>query len=153
MQTDPTPQAQAQPQRIGVPRETFPLEKRVATVPDVVEKLIKLGFTVSVESGAGDAANFSDEAYRAAGAEVLPDAAALWAASDIVFKVRPPSEGEVGLMREGGTLIDFIWPAQNPQLMEQLAARKATVLAIDCLPRTLSRAQKMDALTSTAGVS
>ncbi|MDT0139693.1 Re/Si-specific NAD(P)(+) transhydrogenase subunit alpha [Acidovorax sp. PRC11] len=140
-------------QCIGIPRETFPLEKRVATVPDVVEKLIKLGFKVSIESGAGEAANFSDDAYRAAGAEVLPDAAALWAASDIVFKVRPPSEAEVGLMREGGTLIDFIWPAQNPELMQQLAAKKTTVLAIDCLPRTLSRAQKMDALTSTAGVS
>ncbi|QNN58694.1 Re/Si-specific NAD(P)(+) transhydrogenase subunit alpha [Diaphorobacter ruginosibacter] len=141
------------PQRIGVPREVFPLEKRVATVPDVVEKLIKLGFTVAVEAGAGEAANFSDDAYRAAGAEIIEGAAALWAASDIVFKVRPPSAEEVGLMREGGTLIDFIWPAQNPELMQQLAARKATVLAIDCLPRTLSRAQKMDALTSTAGVS
>ncbi len=72
---------------------------------------------------------------------------------DIVFKVRPPSSEEVALMREGTTLIDFIWPAQNPDLMQQLALKKATVLAIDCLPRTLSRAQKMDALTSTAGVS
>ena len=149
MQTSPDPQ----PQRIGVPRETFPGEKRVATVPDAVEKLIKLGFTVAVESGAGDAANFSDDAYRAAGAQIVGDAAALWAASDIVFKVRPPSSDEVALMREGTTLIDFIWPAQNPELMQQLSARKATVLAIDCLPRTLSRAQKMDALTSTAGVS
>ena len=140
-------------QRIGIPRETFPGEKRVATVPDVVEKLIKLGFTVAVEAGAGEAANFSDDAYRAAGAEVVDGAAALWAGSDIVFKVRPPSPEEVGLMREGGTLIDFIWPAQNPELMQQLAAKNATVLAIDCLPRTLSRAQKMDALTSMAGVS
>jgi len=151
--TQPSTAQRGEAQRIGVPRETFPLEKRVATVPDVVEKLIKLGFLVAVESGAGEAANFSDDAYRAAGAEILPDAAALWATSDIVLKVRPPSEGEVGLMREGGTLIDFIWPAQNSELMQQLAARKATVLAIDCLPRTLSRAQKMDALTSTAGVS
>ena len=125
----------------------------MATVPDVVEKLIKLGFAVTVESGAGDAANFSDDAYRAAGAQIAGDAAALWAASDIVFKVRPPSSEEVALMREGTTLIDFIWPAQNPDLMQQLALKKATVLAIDCLPRTLSRAQKMDALTSTAGVS
>ena len=149
MQTNPTPPAQ----RIGVPRETFHGEKRVATVPDVVEKLVKLGFSVAVESGAGDAAHCSDEAYRAAGAEVLPDAAALWAASDIVLKVRPPSSDEVALMRDGGTLIGFVWPAQNPELMQQLAVRNATVLAIDCLPRTLSRAQKMDALTSTAGVS
>lgn len=140
-------------QRIGVPRETFPGEKRVATVPEVVEKLVKLGFAVSVEAGAGAAANFSDDTYRAAGADIAPDAAALWSSSDIVFKVRPPSEAEVGLLREGGTLIGFVWPAQNPALMEQLAARRTTVLAIDCLPRTLSRAQKMDALTSMAGVS
>ena len=77
-------------QRIGVPREIFPGEKRVATVPDVVGRLIKLGFTVSVESGAGDAANFSDDAYRAAGAEISGSAAKLWASSDIVFKVRAP---------------------------------------------------------------
>ena len=139
-------------QRIGVPREIFPGEKRVATVPEVVEKLIKLGFTVAVEAGAGEAANFSDDTYRAAGAEVIEGAAALWAASDIVFKVRPPTSDEVALMREGGTLIGFVWPAQNPELMQQLTAKKATVLAIDCLPRMLSRAQKMDALTSMAGV-
>jgi len=138
---------------IGVPREVFPGEKRVATVPEVVEKLIKLGFRVAVETGAGDAANFADDAYRAAGAEVVPTAAMLWAKSDIVFKVRPPSPEEVGLMRKDGVLVDFIWPAQNPELMQLLAAKKATVLAIDCLPRQLSRAQKMDALTSMAGVS
>ena len=137
---------------IGVPKETAAGEKRVATVPEVVEKLIKLGFSVAVQSGAGEAAHFSDEAYRAAGAEVLDGAAALWAKADIVFKVRPPSTEEVSLLREGATLISFIMPAQNPELMQQLAARKATVLAIDALPRTLSRAQKMDALTSMAGV-
>jgi H+-translocating NAD(P) transhydrogenase subunit alpha len=140
------------PLMIGVPREVFPGEKRVATVPEVVEKLIKLGFSVAVESGAGEAANFSDETYRAAGAQIVDGAAKLWAASDIVFKVRGPNADEVGLMREGGTLISFIWPAQNPELMKQMAAKKATVLAIDSLPRTLSRAQKMDALTSMAGV-
>ncbi len=149
MSTTPPPSVQ----RIGIPQETFPGEKRVATVPDVVAKLLKLGFAVSVQSGAGEAAHFSDDAYRAAGAEIVEGAAALWAASDIVLKVRPPSPEEVGLMREGGILIGFVWPAQHPELMQQLAARKATVLAIDCLPRTLSRAQKMDALTSTAGVS
>lgn len=139
--------------RIGIPREVFPGEKRVATVPEVVAKLIKLGFSVAVETGAGDAANFADDTYRAAGAQVLPDAAALWAASDIVFKVRPPTSAEVALMREGGMLIGFVWPAQNPELMQQLAAKRATVLAIDALPRQLSRAQKMDALTSMAGIS
>lgn len=139
-------------QRIGIPREVFPGEKRVATVPEVVGKLIKLGFSVAVEAGAGDAANMSDDAYRDAGATVVPDAAQLWATSDIVFKVRGPTVDEVALMREGGTLISFIWPAQNPELMQQLAAKQATVLAIDALPRMLSRAQKMDALTSMASV-
>ena len=138
--------------RIGIPAETAAGEKRVATVPDVVEKLIKLGFKVAVESGAGDGSNCSDDTYRAAGAEIIVGAPKLWSASDIVFKVAIPTSAEVGLMRQGGTLIGFIWPAQNPELMKQLAAKKATVLAIDCLPRQLSRAQKMDALTSQAGV-
>ncbi len=138
---------------IGIPREIYPGEKRVATVPEVVEKLGKLGFKVQIESGAGDAANCSDDTYRAAGAEVVGDAATLWSTSDIVFKVRSPTSDEVGLLREGGTLISFIWPAQNPELMQQLSAKKATVLAIDSLPRQLSRAQKMDALTSMAGIS
>jgi NAD(P) transhydrogenase subunit alpha len=138
---------------IGVPRETAAGEKRVATVPEVVEKLIKLGFQVAVQSGAGDAANFADDTYRAAGATVVSAAADIWGRSDIVFKVRPPTLDEVAMLREGGTLVGFVWPAQNPDLMQALAARKATVLAIDCLPRQLSRAQKMDALTSMAGIS
>jgi NAD(P) transhydrogenase subunit alpha len=136
-------------QLIGVPRETAPGEKRVATVPEVVEKLVKLGFRVAVQSGAGEAANFSDDMYRAAGAEVVSDP---WQA-DIVFKVRAPSAAEIGRLREGQVLVGFIWPAQNPELMKSLAARRLTVLAIDSLPRTLSRAQKMDALTSMAGIS
>ena len=141
------------PQRIGVPREIFPGEKRVATVPDVVGKLTKLGFAVVIEKGAGELADLSDAAYVEAGASIAPDAAALWSGSDIVFKVRPPTADEVALMRAGQTLIGFVWPAQHPELMQQLAAQKVTVLAIDALPRTLSRAQKMDALTSMAGVS
>jgi len=141
------------PQRIGVPREIFPGEKRVATVPDVVTKLIKLGFSVVVEQGAGDLADLSDQAYTEAGASIAPSAAALWSGSDIVFKVRAPTAEEVALMHEGQTLIGFLWPAQNPDLMQQLAAKKVTALSIDALPRTLSRAQKMDALTSMAGVS
>ncbi len=147
-----SPESAKLAQRIGVPCEVFPGEKRVATVPEVVTKLIKLGFAVAVQSGAGDAANVGDADYEAAGASIVPDAATLWATSDIVFKVRPPTAEEVGLLRPGGTLISFIWPAQNPELMQQLTAKNATVLAIDALPRTLSRAQKMDALTSQAGV-
>ena len=141
------------PQRIGVPREIFPGEKRVATVPEAVVKLIKLGFDVVVESGAGALANLSDDHYREAGASIAPTAAELWNGSDIVFKVRAPTPDEVALMHAGQTLIGFIWPAQNPDLMQQLAAKQVTVLSIDALPRTLSRAQKMDALTSMAGVS
>ncbi len=136
---------------IGIPRETFAGEKRVATVPDVVQKLIKLGFAVTMESGAGDAANFADDVYRAAGANIVSDATTLWAQSDIVFKVRAPSSAEVGLMKPGTTLVSFIWPAQNPELMKQLAAKQATVLAMDSVPR-LSRAQKMDALSSMANI-
>ena len=116
-------------QSIGIPKEIFMGEKRVATVPDVVQKLIKLGFLVAVEAGAGAAASIGDDAYRAAGATIVDDAATLWSASDIVFKVRAPSRDEVGLMRQGGTLASFIWPAQNPELLKELAARGATVLA------------------------
>ena len=137
--------------KIGIPRETFAGEKRVATVPDVVQKLIKLGFAVAVESGAGDAANFANDTYRAAGAEIVADAATLWAQSDIVFKVRAPSSAEIELMKPDTTLVSFIWPAQNPELMQQLAAKGATVLAMDSVPR-LSRAQKMDALSSMANI-
>lgn len=147
------PQGIARNSLIGVPKETAPGEKRVAAVPDVVAKLVRLGFMVAVERGAGDAANFADETYRAAGAEVVPEAAQLWSRADIVFKVRPPTPAEAGLLREGTTLVGFIWPAQNPELMQQLATRRATVLAIDSLPRQLSRAQKMDALTSMASIS
>jgi NAD(P) transhydrogenase subunit alpha len=137
---------------IGVPKEIFANEKRVASVPDVVEKLIKLGFSVLVQKGAGALANFDDASYEAAGAKIAATAKKLWDGSDIVFKVRAPSLEEVALIKEGTTLISFIWPAQNPDLMQALAARKITVLALDSLPRLLSRAQKMDALTSMAGV-
>jgi H+-translocating NAD(P) transhydrogenase subunit alpha len=138
---------------IAVPRESYAGEKRVAAVPEVVEKLLKLGFAVTVESGAGAAANFSDESYQAAGARIAGNAAELMDSADIVFKVRGPTADEIALMKPGTTLVSFIWPAQNPQLMQQLATRKLTVLAIDSLPRQLSRAQKMDALTSMASIS
>jgi len=139
------------PSVIGIPAEVAAGEKRVATVPEVVEKLIKLGFAVAVESGAGAAANCDDDVYRAAGAEVVVGAAALWSKSDIVFKVRAPSVEEIGMMREGTTLVSFIWPAQNPELMQRLSEKKATVLAMDSVPR-ISRAQKLDALSSMANI-
>src|SRR5690606_18005394 len=135
---------------IGVPRETFPGETRVATVPEVVQKLIKQGYAIAVESGAGNLSNISDDEYRAAGAEIV-SAADVWAKSDSIFKLRGPNEQEVGLLKDGGTLVSYIWPAQNPELMEKLAAKKATVLAMDSVPR-ISRAQKMDALSSQANI-
>jgi NAD(P) transhydrogenase subunit alpha len=142
--------------RIGVPKEVHAGEKRVATVPEVAEKLIKLGFSVTVESGAGEGANFSDEAYRSVGCPIT-DRASVWSESDIILKVRGPeihpehSIDEIASLREGGNLISFIWPAQNPDLMEKLAAKKATVIAMDSVPR-ISRAQKLDALSSMANI-
>ena len=136
---------------IGVPKEVYPGEKRVATVPEVVDKLIKQGFRVAVEAGAGEGAQVADDAYRAAGADVVADRSALWHSADIVFKVRAPDDEELALMRDGAMLVSFIWPAQNPQLMQKLAAKKATVLAMDSVPR-ISRAQKLDALSSMANI-
>jgi len=141
------------PLTIGVPRETFAGEKRVAAVPEVVEKLAKLGFGVRIESGAGADANFGDEAYVAAGAVIAANAAELYKGSDMVFKVRAPTPDEIGQIKPGTTLISFVWPAQNPELMQALARAGLTVLAMDALPRQLSRAQKMDALTSMASIS
>jgi NAD(P) transhydrogenase subunit alpha len=138
-------------QLIGVPREPAAGERRVATTPDVVERLVGLGFRVAVESGAGDNANFPDAAYRAAGAEVIEGAAALLGAADIVFKVRAPELPEIGAMRPGTMLVCFVYPAQNPELLSALAARGITTLAMDCVPR-ISRAQKLDALSSMANI-
>jgi NAD(P) transhydrogenase subunit alpha len=138
-------------QVIGVPREVFPGERRVATVPEVVPKLAKLGFGVIVQSGAGEAASIGDDDYRAAGATIVPDAQSVWSGADIVFKVRAPNADEVRMIRGGQVLVSFIWPAQNPDLLQSLAARKATVLAMDSVPR-ISRAQKLDALSSMANI-
>jgi len=142
---------------IGVPKEVSAGEKRVAVSPGVAAQLIKLGFTVAVESGAGDAADFSDEAYREVGAEIVADARSLWGLADIVLKVRAPQPhprlgvDETELMREGACLISFLWPAQNPELLRRLAAKQVTVLAMDSVPR-ISRAQKFDALSSMANI-
>jgi NAD(P) transhydrogenase subunit alpha len=143
--------------RIGVPQEIHAGERRVATTPEVAARLIKLGFTVAIQQGAGVAADLGDEAYRAVGVEVVDDVRALWAGSDIILKVRAPQASpglgchETDLLREGGMLISFLWPAQNPELLERLAARRATVLAMDSVPR-ISRAQKLDALSSMANI-
>ncbi|MBK7827854.1 Re/Si-specific NAD(P)(+) transhydrogenase subunit alpha [Nannocystis sp.] len=138
--------------KIGIPKEIHPGERRVAATPDTAKRLKSFGFDVIVESGAGAAAEFVNLAYTDVGCEIVPDARSLWAAADVVLKVRPPTADEVLLLREGGTLISFIYPAQNKQLLEQLAARKATVIAMDAVPR-ISRAQKLDALSSMANIS
>ena len=143
--------------KIAVPREVHAGERRVATTPEVVKLLIDLGFEVAVESGAGTAANFSDAAYAQAGAAVETDVKKLWDEADIILKVRAPEQHpgldshESKFLREGQILIAFIWPGQNPDLMETLAATGATVLAMDSVPR-ISRAQQMDALSSMANV-
>lgn len=137
--------------KICVPKEVYKGEKRVATTPDVTAQLIKLGFTVAVESGAGLSASFSDDAYESAGAEIIRDTADIWSSADIILKVRAPEQSEIDQMKSGQTLISFIWPAQNQSLMEQLAAKKVTVLAMDSVPR-ISRAQKLDALSSMANI-
>ena len=136
---------------IAVPRELHEGERRVAATPESVAQLIKIGYAVGVERGAGVNASYPDDAYRAAGARIVDDARALWSGADIVIKVRPPLSEEVQRLKPGATLIGFVWPAQNAALLEQLAAREATVLAMDCVPR-ISRAQKLDALSSMANM-
>jgi len=136
---------------IAVPREIHAGERRVAATPDTVAQLKKLGYEVAIERGAGVLAAFGDDAYRAAGATIIDDPHALWSSADIVIKVRPPSLEEAERLRRGATLIGFVWPAQNPALLDMLAARDATVLAMDCVPR-ISRAQKLDALSSMANM-
>jgi NAD(P) transhydrogenase subunit alpha len=138
--------------KIGIPKEIHPGERRVAATPDTAKRLKSYGFDVLVESGAGLAAEFADSAYLEVGCEIAHGAPALWSGADIVLKVRPPTDDETLLLREGGTLISFIYPAQNKPLVERLAARRATVLAMDAVPR-ISRAQKLDALSSMANIS
>ncbi|WP_023639650.1 Re/Si-specific NAD(P)(+) transhydrogenase subunit alpha [Dickeya zeae] len=135
--------------RIGVPKERLANEARVAATPKTVEQLLKLGFEVAIERGAGKPASFDDSAYEQAGAIIL-DTAEIWQ-SDILFKVNAPLDEEIELTRAGSTIISFIWPAQNPALLEKLAARQVTVLAMDSVPR-ISRAQSMDALSSMANI-
>ena len=137
--------------KIGVPGETHPGEKRVAVTPDLATQLEKLGFSVAIEAGAGDAASYDDAAYRRAGVEVLADRAKLWSGADVILKVRAPNDDELDLFHAGQVLVSFLWPAQNPQLLKRLARAGVTALAIDSIPR-ISRAQKLDALSSMANI-
>ncbi|MBB1497810.1 Re/Si-specific NAD(P)(+) transhydrogenase subunit alpha [Paracoccus sp. MC1862] len=137
--------------RIGALKETFDGEARVAVTPSSAGHLRKLGHDVHVESGAGARAGFSDAAYERAGVTVHPTAAALVGAVDVVAKVRPPSEEELGMMREGQTLISFFYPGQNAELLERARDLGVNAIAMDMVPR-ISRAQKMDALSSMANI-
>lgn len=142
---------------IGIPKEIYPDERRVAATPTTVQRLRTMGLEVQVEAGAGLAAGFTDAAYLEVHATIVPEAAKVWATSDIVLKVRPPMarEGtdydEALLLKKGAVLVGFLWPAQNKELLEKLAARGATAFAMDCVPR-ITRAQKMDALSAMANI-
>ncbi|HEU4581923.1 MAG TPA: Re/Si-specific NAD(P)(+) transhydrogenase subunit alpha [Polyangiaceae bacterium] len=143
--------------KVAIPREIHPGERRVAATPDTVKRLIKLGFEVSIGAGAGTGSSLPDAEYVAAGARVVNDVATLWKDADIVLKVRPPEldsalgRHEAELLSPSGTLVSFVWPAANEALVKQLAARGVTVLAMDQVPR-VTRAQKMDALSSMANI-
>src|SRR5260221_9430205 len=143
--------------RIGIPKEIHPGEKRVAATPQTILRLKKLGFDVVVESGAGHGINASNSEYREAGATVIDDTKELWAVSEVVMKVRPPEENkelhihEAELLNEEAMLVGFIWPAQNREMLDKMAARKATVFAMDSIPR-ITRAQKMDTLSAMANI-
>ena len=135
---------------IGVPRELLDNESRVAATPKTVQQILKLGFDVIVEHDAGFKASFEDQAFLDAGAKI-GTAAEIWQA-DIIFKVNPPTDEEIAQMKEGATLVSFIWRMQNPELMKKLTAKKINVLAMDAVPR-ISRAQALDALSSMANIS
>jgi NAD(P) transhydrogenase subunit alpha len=143
--------------KLAVPKECRPGERRVAVTPENVARLIKMGFAVAVEHDAGAAASFGDDDYVAAGAEIVGDTRAVWQSGDIVLKVQPPAMHpalnmhEADLIREGGTLISFLYPGKNKDIVDKLAARKANAIAVDQIPR-ITRAQKMDALSSMANI-
>lgn len=134
---------------IGVPKESLPGETRVAATPSSVKQLKKLGFDVAVETGAGEKASFPDEAYSAVGATVA-DSATIWQ-SDLIYKINLPNDSEISMMKDGATLVSFIYPGLNPDLVKKLSGRKINVLAMDMVPR-ISRAQALDALSSMANI-
>ncbi|MEM7056071.1 MAG: Re/Si-specific NAD(P)(+) transhydrogenase subunit alpha [Pseudomonadota bacterium] len=137
--------------KIGAPKEIFPGEARVALTPDSAARLQKLGYECLVESGAGAAASISDGAYTEAGVTVVSSASDLWSQADVIAKVREPSSEEVAAAPDGKTLVSFVWPAANEELLAAMNAKNMSVLAMDMVPR-ISRAQKMDALSSMANI-
>ena len=136
--------------KIGVPKEILQGERRVALVPKEVKKLVDAGFEVQVEAGAGTESFFTDEAFKEAGAAVVDGAKAAYDA-DVVFKVRKPEVGEVDMMKEGTVFVGFLDPLTSPDLVKKLAGAKVSAFAMEMVPR-ISRAQKMDALSSQANI-
>lgn len=140
-------------QIIGVVREIANYERRVSLSPEAVAKLTKPGFKVIIQSGAGSLSQFSDTEYSDAGSTIVSSADEVFSKADIILKIRPPSEMEIAKMKSGSSLISFIYPAQNVRLVSLLANKGATVFAMDKVPRTLSRGQTYDALSSQANIS
>jgi len=137
--------------RIGTPKELFEGEARVAMTPDSAVQLQKLGYECVIEAGAGAAARFFDADYKAVGVEVVKTGAALYKTADVVAKVRPPEDAEIRRLKKGQTLISFFYPGQNEKLMDAANKKGANVISMDMVPR-ISRAQKMDALSSMANI-
>ena len=137
--------------KVGVLKETLPGERRVALVPEVVGKIKSAGADVLVEAGAGEAASYPDAMYAEAGATIVP-ADDLYARADVLLKVQKPTEAEVGHLRSGQTIIGLLSPLLDPALMQALAAKGVTAISLDAIPRTLSRAQSMDVLSSQANI-
>ena len=137
--------------KVGVPSEVSPGELRVAATPKTVKRLLKQGFEVYIQHNAGVKANYSDKEFEEAGAKIVPAASDIYGSMDIVLKVKEPTTEEVGMMREGLVLLSYLWPAQNQDLLQKLADRKVNAVAMDAIPR-ISRAQKMDVLSSMANI-
>ncbi|MGI9517717.1 MAG: Re/Si-specific NAD(P)(+) transhydrogenase subunit alpha [Pirellulaceae bacterium] len=136
---------------VAIPREHSSDENRVAGTPQSVKKIKALGYDVIVESGCGERANFPDEQYEAAGARVSSDSNELWRAADLILCIDPPPASDLDRMKSGAALIGFLWPSKHPELLESLKQKNITALSMDCVPR-ISRAQKMDALSSMANI-
>ena len=137
--------------KVGIPSEISQNELRVAATPKTVKRLLKQGFEVQIQKGAGVKANFSDKEFEEAGAKIVNTAADIYGTSDIVLKVKEPATDEVGMMKEGLVMLSYLWPAQNQDLLKTLADKKVNAIAMDAIPR-ISRAQKMDVLSSMANI-
>jgi len=136
---------------IGIPKELMQGELRVAATPKTVIRLVKQGFNVLIEKGAGQGATFADKLFEDAGAQILDTAADIYSESKVILKVQPPTEHEIELMTEGTVTLSYLWPAQNEELLKKMADKKINAIAMDAIPR-ISRAQKMDVLSSMANI-